>query len=566
MGVPTDAANAAIHWMAMLFSESVARSFGGLDVLQGVSFTVGKGERAGLVGPNGAGKTTLLRIIAGEDEPDEGRAGVSGNSHEGHPGELGYLKQEAGVEGHNSLFAEMWTAFPEARRIELRLAEIADALVAGDGDADALIDEQAALFEEFDRLDGYRIESRIARVLDGLGFSVPDRKKPCGAFSGGWQMRIALAKVLVRRPENILLDEPTNHLDKAARDWLAEDLADYSGALLIVTHDGEFLDSVANRIFELRDGAVEAYHGNYSEYQRVKAEKLQQLDKAAARQERQVAKQERFIERFRAKNTKAAAVKSRQKALDKIERIERPKKDSEVHIRLEAKGRTENDVLMLEGIGHAYPLREGGSDGRRDHVVLVDVDLHVERGQKVVLVGPNGSGKSTLLKIAAGQIEASEGHVRWAELARRGYYDQHQDEALDPEKTPLEELRDAAPGERDERLRTVLGQFLFRGDDVLQLISTLSGGERSRVALARLTVQPTNVLLLDEPTNHLDRTTRRKLIEVLAKYDGTIICAAHDPGILERVATHVYEVSDGDCRELIDERRERSSKRSLGRK
>ena len=555
----------------MLFAESVTRSFGGLDVLQGVSFTVGKGERAGLVGPNGAGKTTLLRIIAGEDEADEGRAGVSGKSHEGRRGELGYLKQEAGVEGENNLFAEMWTAFPEARRIELRLAEVADALVAGDGDVDALIEEQAALFEEFDRLDGYRIESRIARVLDGLGFSVPDRKKRCGAFSGGWQMRIALAKVLVRRPANILLDEPTNHLDKAARDWLAADLADFSGALLIVTHDGEFLDGVANRILELREGTVELYHGNYSDYQRVKAARLQQLDKAAARQERQLAKQERFIERFRAKNTKATAVKSREKALGRIERIKRPGKESEVHIGLEAQGRTENDVLVLEGVSHVYPVRAGeqdgqSADGQADHVVLVDVNLHVERGQKAVLVGPNGSGKSTLLRIAAGHIQPTEGLVRWAQLARCGYYDQHQDEALDPDKTPLEELRDAAPTARDERLRTVLGQFLFRGDDVFQRISTLSGGERSRVALARLTVQPTNVLILDEPTNHLDRTTRRKLIEVLANYDGTIICAAHDPGILERVATHVYEVSDGDCHELIDQRWDPPSKQSLGRK
>ncbi|MCH7952426.1 MAG: ABC-F family ATP-binding cassette domain-containing protein [Chloroflexi bacterium] len=550
----------------MLFAESIARSFGGLDVLQGVSFTVGKGERVGLVGPNGAGKTTLLRLIAGEDEADEGRAGFSGKSHEGRGGELGYLKQESGVESDNTLFAEMWTAFPEARRIELRLAEVADALVAGDGDVDALIGEQAALFEEFDRLDGYRIESRIARVLDGLGFSVPDRKKHCGAFSGGWQMRIALAKVLVRRPANILLDEPTNHLDKAARDWLAEDLSDYNGALLIVTHDGEFLDAVANRILELREGAVELYHGNYSEYQRVKAAKLQQLDKAAGRQESQLGKQERFIERFRAKNTKATAVKSRQKALDRIERIKRPSKESEVHIGLQAQGRTENDVLVLEGIGHAYPVRAGDPDGQNDHVVLVDVNLHVERGQKIVLVGPNGSGKSTLLKIATGHIQPTEGSVRWAELARCGYYDQHQDEALDPDKTPLEELRTAAPTARDERLRTVLGQFLFRGDDVFQRIRSLSGGERSRVALARLTVQPTNVLVLDEPTNHLDHTTRRKLIEVLAKYDGTIICAAHDPGILEQVATHVYEISDGECHELIDQRRDRPSKQSLGRK
>jgi ATP-binding cassette subfamily F protein 3 len=537
----------------MLFADNVARSFGGLDVLEGVTFNVGKGDRAGLVGPNGAGKTTLLNIVAGEDEPDVGSGGVKG-------GELGYLKQEGGSDSERTLFAEMWTAFPEARQIELRLAEIAAALVDGSGDVDALIEEQASLFEEFDRLDGYRIESRIARVLDGLGFSVPDREKRCGAFSGGWQMRISLAKVLVRRPDNMILDEPTNHLDKAARDWLAEDLQNYNGCLLIVTHDGEFLDLVANRILELREGTVELYHGNYTDYQRTKAAKLQQIDKAAARQERYLEKQERFINRFIGKPGKTSVAQARRAQIEKIERIKRPQKESEVHIGLQAHGRTENDVLFLEDIGHAYP------DGRgNDHVVLVDVNLHVERGQKVILVGPNGSGKSTLLKIAAGQINPSEGHVRWADLARKGYYDQHQDEALDPDKTPLEEVQAAAPRERDERLRTVLGQFLFRGDDVFQRIATLSGGERSRVALAKLTVTPTNVLILDEPTNHLDRTTRRKLIEVLADYDGTIICAAHDPGLLEKVATHVFEVADGECRELIDQRRERPRKKKLGR-
>jgi len=538
----------------VLFAEGVERSFGPLDVLRGVTFAVGKGERAGLVGPNGAGKTTLLKIIAGDDEPDGGDAGVTGGEA------FGYLKQEAGVDSKNTLFEEMWTAFPEARAIELRLGEISQRLEKGDGDIDALIEEQASLFDAFEGMDGYRIESRIGRVLDGLGFSVPDRQKRCGAFSGGWQMRIALAKVLVRRPENMLLDEPTNHLDKAARDWLAEDLQEYKGCLLIVTHDGEFLDRVANRILEMREGVVELYHGNYTDYQRTKAAKLEQIDKAAGRQERYLEKQQRFIDRFIGKPGKTSVAQARRHMISKIERIKRPDKDSEVHIGLQAQGRTENDVLFLESIGHTYPDGRGG-----DHVVLVDVNLHVERGQKVILVGPNGSGKSTLLRIAAGQLTPTQGNVRWADLARRGYYDQHQDEALNPEKTPLEELREAAPLERDEKLRTVLGQFLFRGDDVFQKIATLSGGERSRVALAKLTVQPTNVLVLDEPTNHLDKTTRRKLIDVLAAYDGTIICAAHDPGLLDRVATRVYEVSDGECRELIDQRRDPERKVRLGR-
>ncbi len=523
----------------MLYAEHVARTFGSLDVLKDVTFNVSEGERAGLVGPNGAGKSTLLRLIAGEDAPDEGSCGHRG-------GTLGYLRQEAGHDADRRLIDEMWTAFPEARAIDLELQDTAGQIERGEGDLDVLIDEQGRLFETYEAMDGYRIDTRIGRVLDGLGFAPADRQKLCGEFSGGWQMRIALAKILVRRPDHMLLDEPTNHLDVAAKEWLADDLSKYKGVVLIVTHDAEFLDRVANRIIELRDGAVDTYTGNYTEYQQQKAARLQQLDRAAARQDRELDKQERFIERFRAKSSKATAVKSREKAIAKIERIERPRKEAEVHFQLTAHGRTERDVLMLCEISHTYG----------DHVVLVDVNLHVERGQKVVLIGPNGSGKSTLLRIAAGMVDPTEGSVDWAERARRQYYDQHQDEVLDGENTVLGEVRSVAANESDERLRTVLGQFLFRGDDVFKKIGVLSGGERSRVALAKFLIQPTNVLVLDEPTNHLDRTTRRKLIEALEKYEGTIICASHDPGILDRVATRVYEVKDGGCREVIERRRE----------
>ena len=359
-------------------------------------------------------------------------------------------------------------------------------------------------------------------------------------------MRIALAKVLVRRPDCLLLDEPTNHLDARSRDWLAEELGNYRGTVLVVTHDGEFLDRVATRIVELRERSIESYAGNYSEYQRQKAARLQQQDRAAARQEREIARQERFIERFRSKNSKATLVKSREKALARIERIERTRPESEVHISLSADGRTEHDVLQMESIAHAYG----------ENVVLMDASLHVVRGQKAVLVGPNGSGKTTLLKVAAGLIEPLEGFVRWAPKARIGYYDQHQDEALERGRTVLEEVQSVASNEPEVRLRTVLGQFLFGGDDAFKRIEVLSGGERSRVALAKLVLKPTNVLVLDEPTNHLDRSTRRKLLEVLEKYPGTILCAAHDPAILDRIATRVYEVKDGTVRELIDRRRD----------
>ena len=522
----------------MFYAEQTAKSFGAREVLRDVSFIVGDGERVGLVGPNGGGKSTILRLLAGEMEPDTGEAGHRG-------GALGYLRQEAGLESANTLVGEMWGAFPDAQAVERELAEVAHAIERGEGDLDALIERQAELFGQYETLDGYRIDARIGRVLDGLGFSVPDREKRCGAFSGGWQMRVALAKALVRRPENLLLDEPTNHLDAAAREWLADDLCEYPGTVVVVTHDGDFLDRVVERVLDLRDGEVESYAGNYSDYQRQKAAKLQAQDRAAARQERDLARQERFVERFRAKATKAAAVRSRERQLAKIDRIERTRKEGEVSFSLASSGRTERDVLICRDVSHAYA----------EHIVLVGVNLHVERGQKVALVGPNGSGKSTLLKIAAGQLRPTEGKAEWAERARPGYYDQHQDEALDPARTVLEEVRSVARSESDERLRTILGQFLFRGDAVFKPVSVLSGGERSRVALAKFLIQPTNVLLLDEPTNHLDRTTRRKLLDALEAYDGTILCASHDPEIVDRVATHVYEVSDGEVRELLAKRR-----------
>ncbi len=523
----------------MLYADSVAKSFGPVDVIEGLSFIVGDGEHVGLVGPNGTGKSTILRLLAGDHPPDEGAAGYRG-------GALAYLRQEPGLNEANTLLDELWLSFPEAHAIEGELAEVAGQIERGAGDLDTLIDRQARLFDAFEALDGYRIEARIGRVLDGLGFELPDdRDKLCGAFSGGWQIRIALAKVLVRRPENLLLDEPTNHLDARTREWLAEELADYPGSILVVTHDGAFLDRVVTRILDLREKQVDSYAGNYSDYQRQKAERLQAQDRAAARQDREFAKQERFIERFRAKASKTSAVQSREKALAKVERVEHTRKESEVHFEINAHGRTERDVFMARRVGHAYG----------DHVVLVDVDLHVERNQKVAFIGPNGGGKSTLLRIAAGQLRPTEGTTEWAERARPGYYDQHQDEALDPSRSVLEEVRSVAGGAPDVELRTVLGQFLFRGDDVFKPVRVLSGGERSRVALAKFLIQPTNVLILDEPTNHLDRTTRRKLIEALQKYAGTILCASHDPGIVEGVATHVYEVNDGACREILERRK-----------
>jgi ATP-binding cassette subfamily F protein 3 len=514
----------------MLFAENVTKSFGGFDLFTGVSFTVAHGEHVALAGPNGAGKTTLLRMLAGEDSPTTGNAGHRNGS-------LGYLKQESGFDPENTLEQEMWVAFPEALAISRRLAAIEAELPNAGERATALVAESLDLYERFALLDGHAVEARVDRVLGGLGFKKADRAKACGTFSGGWRMRISLAKALVRRPVHLLLDEPTNHLDGKARDWLARELREYQGTLLIVTHDGVFLDKVAKRVLEVGDSGVVSYTGNHTAYLLEKEKRRKLQEQAATRQERQLASQQVFIDRFRAKATKATQVKSRERALAKVQRIARPRHEVGAKFSIRSHGRVEQKVLTLDSISHAFD----------DDIVLVDASLTVERGQKVVLVGPNGSGKSTLLRIAMGQVQPLEGEVQWAERARPGYYEQHQDEALDPEHTVLEEVQAAAEGATEQRVRTVLGEFLFKGDDVFKPVSVLSGGERSRVALAKFLIQETNVLLLDEPTNHLDKATRESLVRALAKYDGTIICATHDTAIRDTIATHVYEIRDGAC-------------------
>ncbi len=517
----------------MLYANKATKSYGLHDLFTDVTFVIGKGERVGVVGANGIGKSTLLRLLAGLENPDSGRAGH-------RAGEIGYLRQEASFDPACTLVDELWQAFPDALQVRDDLAAVNDSLEHAEGEVTELIELQMSLFERFDALDGYRVEARIGRVLDGLGFSPHDREKLCGDFSGGWQMRIELAKILAAVPPHALLDEPTNHLDAAARDWLAGYLREYPGIVVLVTHDGAFLDKVVTRILELDQGTITSYAGNHSNFVKEKQARLEAHERAVERQKRQIARQRRFIERFRATATKAKQVKSRELALERMVRLEKRKKDPEVRFTLSAHGRTELRVLALKSISHEF-------DGVP---ALLGVDLVIERGEKVVLVGPNGGGKSTLLRIAAGLIAPCEGEMEWAERARPGYYDQHQDEALDPANTVLEEVRAGANGAPDERLRSLLGQFLFTGDDAFKPVSVLSGGERSRVALVKFLIQPTNVLLLDEPTNHLDETTRTRLIEALNAYDGTIVCASHDPAIVEGIATRVCELKAGEVSEM----------------
>ena len=513
----------------MIAVANLTKSFGGRDLLSAVSFTVSSGEKVGIVGPNGAGKTTLLKMIAGDEPTSSGAVNIS-------EGDLAFLHQESDVDLDSELGDEMWSALPELDVLRQRISEIESALLIDESDAETLVPELDDSHRRFKMLGGNGVDSSIARVTKGLGFSSNDVNKPCGDFSGGWRMRISLAKILLRRDEHLLLDEPTNHLDTASKNWLAQELADYPGAVLMVTHDGDFLQKVSTRVLDIEHGHVESYPGSFIDYQRGKQTRQDQLDVQADRQAREISRQEEFIDRFRSKATKAKQVQSRIKALGRIDRVERMTSSKSTKFQIRSSGRVERKVLAANSISHDW----------EDSPVLLDVSLEVERGQKIALIGHNGGGKSTFLRILAGEVEPSEGNVIWADRANRGYYAQHQDESLNLESTVLEAVRESAQDQPDGALRGILGRFLFSSDDVYKSIKMLSGGEKSRVALAKFLVQPNNVLLLDEPTNHLDAATRRELLGALSDYDGTIICASHDPAIVEAIATHVYTVENGE--------------------
>ena len=513
----------------MIVVENLKKSFGGRDLLSDVSFTVSADEKIGIVGPNGAGKTTLLKMISGDEPSTSGQVSVSN-------GEISYLHQESDVQLDRTLSDEMWTALPEINAMRFRIDEIEEMLILEEGNSADLVAELNDVHERFKLFGGSSVDASISRVVTGLGFSTDDLYKLCGDFSGGWRMRISLAKILIRRQPHLLLDEPTNHLDRASKEWLAAELTDYPGAVLMVTHDQPFLEQVATRILDVEHGKVISYAGSFSDFKKNKANRQEQVEASANRQEREIARQEEFIDRFRYKATKARQVQSRIKAIDRIEKIQRSVTSKTTKFEIKANGRVERVVLEAHGISHDWD----------DLPALLDVSLEVNRNQKIALVGHNGGGKSTLLRILAGEIIPTEGQIIWSERSRRGYYAQHQDETLDPKLTVLEAVRESGQDESDKSLRSILGRFLFSSDDVYKLVHMLSGGEKSRVALAKFLVQPNNVLLLDEPTNHLDAATRDELLSALQDYDGTIICASHDPAIVDEIATHVYTLDQGE--------------------
>ncbi len=519
----------------MLTIAGLSKTFRSQRILDGVNWFAPERTCIGLTGMNGAGKSTLLRMIAGEMEPDAGEIVLPKGTT------IGYLPQEVvGISGRTVL-AEAMDAFADQHALEAECRRLEEAMAHAPTtgpEHDALMQAYHGVRERFDALARYDLEAETERVLAGLGFRHDDFGRDVGTFSGGWQMRIALAKLLVRRPRVLLLDEPTNHLDLEARTWLEEFLAECESLVILVAHDRYFLDVCVQRITEVSRGRLTDYTCNYTRYLEQREERRALEAAAYAEQQDEIERVEAFIRRFRYQATKAAQVQSRVKQLEKLERLAPPEgHERRVTIRLPEPPRSGRIVVRLEGAVKSYG----------ELCVYGGVDVAIERGSKLALVGPNGAGKSTLLKLLAGVEPLTAGARTAGHNVRLAYFAQDQSAVLDPNKTVLDEMMAVTPVEMVPRVRDMLGAFLFSGDAVEKPVRVLSGGERNRLALAKLLIEPANCLLLDEPTNHLDLTAKEVLLEALLAYEGTVVLVAHDRYILDRLPTEVLEVGHGEA-------------------
>jgi ATP-binding cassette, subfamily F, member 3 len=517
----------------MLQLTGAGKRFGHKLLFEQLDWLITPKERAGLVGGNGTGKSTLLKVIAGIEQLDYGSSSAMKGIR------LGYLPQDGLQVSGRSVFAECMSVFAGVKELEQEL----ETLTGRMSEIDPASEEYGQVADRFERVDsefrardGYAIESQVGAVLAGLGFGKDDWLRQTEEFSGGWQMRLALAKLLLEKPNVLLLDEPTNHLDLEARNWLEEYLTNYEHAYILISHDRYFLDVTVKKIAEIWNKRVTFYTGGYEKYRTQKAERLAQLESAYKNQRDKIEQLEAFINRFRAQATKAKQVQSRIKELERIERIELPPEEETIHFTFPQPKASGRIVATFKGVAKNYGEKH----------ILRDVDFTIERGDRIALVGVNGAGKSTLIKLLAGTETLSGGEYTLGHNVQVDYFAQDQYKELDPNSRVLDDLAEGSPRTPQTELRNVLGSFLFSADDVFKRIGVLSGGERNRYALAKMLLTPSNFLLLDEPTNHLDMRAKDVLLEALEKFTGTVVFVSHDRYFLEHLANRVFEVAGGE--------------------
>ncbi len=523
----------------------VSKQYGDRHLFRDVSLTIGERERIAVVGSNGAGKSTLLKMIAGRVEPDAGRIAASRFST------VGYLPQDGVTHSGRSLLDETAAAVEDLLLVKRRIEEIQEEIEkltrAGDAgpgepgeieELKALVEEQGKMHHHLESAEGYTIEVRIRQILSGLGFGEEDFPRPTDEFSGGWQMRIELAKLLLQEPTVLLLDEPTNHLDIGSLRWLESYLQSYEGTVILVSHDRRFLDNLVSRTIEISLGAVTEYGGNYSWFVDEKARRLLIQRAAYENQQKTIRETLAFANRFRYKATKARQVQSRLRMIEKMDKVEMEEGEKDIAFEFPQPGRAGRILLELDQVSKSY-------DGKP---VFRDLSLKIERGDRIALMGPNGTGKSTLARIIAGLEPFQEGARKTGHQAAISYYAQNQAETLNPEKTVLETLEEAATGDHRLHLRSLLGKFLFREDDVFKSVAVLSGGEKSRLALARMLLVPANLLIFDEPTNHLDLSSKDVLQEALLRFTGACLIVSHDRDFLDPLINKVLDFKDGRLR------------------
>jgi ATP-binding cassette subfamily F protein 3 len=521
--------------VAFVQCTQVSLAFGDRDILKNINLYLGGGKRAALAGANGSGKSTLMKVLAGKIKPDSGGRALQKGSR------VSYLPQSGIVHREKTLREEAESAYEDIHAMLSRMEELGEALEGHSEDSPetrTLLETYHALQEEVEKRGYYRRDQNIAEVFGGLGFAGGDMEKPAGTFSGGWQMRIALAKVLLEYPDILLLDEPTNYLDIEARTWLETWLASFQGACLLVSHDRYFLDVTVSEVYELFQGSLKRYSGNYSAYEKVREAELETLVKRYKIQQEEIAKAEDLIRRFRYKATKAAMVQERIKMLEKIERVEIPEALKKIHISFPPAPHTGRIILTLKDLSKHYGEKR----------VLDGLDLLVEAQERLLVVGPNGAGKTTLLRIIAGVDSAYQGSLAYGSGVLPGYFSQDAAETIGGAKTVLQYIEDETPAELASRVRDLLGAFLFRGDDVYKNLSVLSGGEKSRLALLRVLLRPVNLLILDEPTNHLDLYSKDVLLDTLKAYTGTVIFVSHDRAFMEALSSKTLELGGGHHR------------------